>query len=130
MENEENNIHGFEGELLSKENEVYKILLRTFNKILFNFLQKNVDGYIQDIVDEYHELKNTDKHTAKKIIRKLTGMYGVMKLKNRVKILKRYMVGCGKKNCSFIESVLNSLVMLDMFFSIIQNYAIDSPWFF
>ena len=71
LENEENNIHDFDGKLLSKESEIYKIALRTFNKILFNLLQKSVDSYNQDIVDGYHELKNTEEHAAKKIIRKI-----------------------------------------------------------
>ena len=71
-----------------------RFALRTYNKILFNLLQKSVDYYNQGIIDEYHELKDTEKHAAKKIIKKLKDLYSTMKLKDGVKVLERYMEGC------------------------------------
>ena len=98
LESDKHEIHDFDGKLVSKNSEIYKMALRTFNKILFNLLQKSVDDYNQGIIDEYHELKDTEKHAAKMIIKKLKDLYGTMKLKDGVKVLERYMEGCGKKD--------------------------------
>ena len=89
LESDKHEIHDFDGKLVSKNSEIYKMALRTFNKILFNLLQKSVDDYNQGIIDEYHELKDTEKHAAKMIIKKLKDLYGTMKLKDGVKVLER-----------------------------------------
>lgn len=86
------------GKLFSKDNKNYKASLRIFKKILFKLLQTNVDDYDQDAVGEYRELKDANKYVTKKVIRKLTDMYGIVKQKDCVKVLERYMKGYGRKD--------------------------------
>lgn len=57
-----------------------------------------MDDYNQDAVDMYHELKDSNKHATKKVIRKLTDKYGIIKLKEVFKVLERNMEGCDKRD--------------------------------
>lgn len=57
-----------------------------------------MDDYNQNAVDMYHELKDSNKHATKKVIRKLTDKYGIIKLKDGFKVLERNMEGCGKRD--------------------------------
>ena len=40
LESDKHEIHDFDGKLVSKNSEIYKIALRIFDKILFNLLKK------------------------------------------------------------------------------------------